>query len=203
MVANILFYGIIITTVLVSYVCFQNRDAMFRLHFSPDRINRHSEYYRFITYGFVHADWAHLIINMFVLYSFGSFVIDFSGQVFRYPLLFFSGLYFGAIIMSTIFSFFKHRNNYAYASVGASGAVSAIVFTSILFYPFGSIRMFLIPIDIPAWVFGFLYLIYSAVMAKRGKDNIGHDAHFFGALYGLAFPVILEPRLLDYFISFF
>jgi len=203
MIGKILFYGIIILTVFVSYVCFQNSDTMSRLHFSPDRIKRHREYYRFLTYGFVHADWPHLIINMFVLYSFGSFVIEYSAMIFKYPLLFFVGLYFGAIIMSTVFSYFKHRNNYAYVAVGASGAVSAVLFTSILFYPFGSIRMFFIPIDIPAWVFGLFYLIYSAVMARRGKDNIGHDAHFFGALYGLVFPILLEPRLLNYFISFF
>jgi membrane associated rhomboid family serine protease len=85
--------------------------------------------------------------------------------------------------------------------VGASGAVSAVVFASILFFPFGTIRLFLLPIDIPAYIFGLLYLIYSAVMAKKAKDNVGHDAHFFGALFGIAFPVVLKPELLTSLIS--
>jgi len=163
---------------------------------------RYKEYFRFISYGFVHADWAHLLINMFVFYSFGSSVLYFSEWYFKYPELFFLALYFGGLVMSTLYSFFKHKDNFNYAAVGASGAVSAVVFASILFYPMGSIRLFLIPIDIPAFVFGFLYLIYSAVMARRGRDNVGHDAHFYGALFGLVFPIVIMPQLFQIFIDF-
>ncbi len=197
--ADIIIYAIILTTVLVSYNCFRNRLLFIRLEFNPFKINRTHEYFRFITYGFVHVDWTHLIINMFVLYSFGTGVIFLSGFYFRNPGLFILGLYFGGLIFSTMYSFFRHKSNYNYAAVGASGAVSAVVFTSILLYPLGSIRLFLIPIDIPAYIFGILYLIYSAVMAKRAKDNVGHDAHFFGALFGIIYPVLLSPGLIENF----
>jgi membrane associated rhomboid family serine protease len=201
MTGNILFYGIIILTVVVSINCFKNRPLFLRLEFSPHRIASQKEYFRFISYGFVHADWAHLVINMFVFHSFGSAVLYFSQLHFNFPELFFIGLYFGGLVMSTLFSFFRHRHNYYYAAVGASGAVSAVVFASILFFPFGTIRLFLLPIDIPAYIFGLLYLIYSAVMAKKAKDNVGHDAHFFGALFGIAFPVVIKPELLTSLIS--
>ncbi len=201
MAGQIILYGIIILSIIVSYNCFKSRVLFMRLEFSPYRILRQKEFFRFISYGFVHADWAHLLINMFVLHSFASSVLYLSEFYFRYPALFFTALYFGGLIMSTLFSFFKHRQNYYYAAVGASGAVSAVVFTSILLYPVGSIRLFLIPFDIPAYIFGFLYLIYSAVMARRAKDNVGHDAHFFGAVFGIIFPIILKPQLLEIFIE--
>lgn len=201
MTGNIILYGIIILTIFVSFNCFRNRILFMRLEFSPYRVFRLKEYYRFITYGFVHADWAHLLINMFVLHSFGASVLFLGNYYFSNPALFFISLYAGGLFMSTVYSFFRHRHNYNYVAVGASGAVSAVVFTSILMYPVGSIRLFLIPFDIPAYIFGFLYLIYSAIMARRAKDNIGHDAHFFGAVFGLAFPVLLKPELLYIFIE--
>ncbi len=200
MLSKILLYGIIILTVFVSYNCFKSKELFYRLEFSPYRISRKKEFQRFITYGFVHADWPHLIINMFVLHSFGFVVMEVASLYFQQHHLFFLTLYFGGLIVSSIYSFFKHRNNYNYVAVGASGAVSAVVFASILFYPVGSIRFFFIPFDIPAYIFGLLYLVYSAVMARRGKDNIGHDAHFFGALFGLLFPLVLKPQLIIIFI---
>jgi membrane associated rhomboid family serine protease len=200
MISDIITLAIIAFTVFVSYNCFNDRSLFMKLELSPFRIARYKEFYRFITYGFVHADWAHLFINMFVFYSFADVVYYFAEFHFQKPALFFVGLYFGGLVMSTVFSFFKHRNNYAYAAVGASGAVSSIVFASILFYPAGSIRLFLIPIDIPSWMFGVMYLIYSVVMARRAKDNVGHDAHLFGAIFGLVFPILLKFELLNIFI---
>jgi membrane associated rhomboid family serine protease len=197
---DFIIYAIILTSIFVSYNCFRNRLLFMRLEFSPYKIRRTNEYYRFLTYGFVHVDWTHLLINMFVLYSFGTSVVFMSDYYFRNTELFILGLYFGGLVTSTLFSFFRHRNNYHYAAVGASGAVSAMVFTSILLYPVGSIRLFLIPFDIPAYIFGFLYLIYSAVMAKRAKDNVGHDAHFFGAVYGFIYPIVFKPDLLNEFL---
>lgn len=197
--SDFIIYGIILITVIISYNCFRNRLLFLRLEFSPYKIRRSKEFFRFITYGFVHADWAHLIINMFVLYSFGSGVVFLSGFYFKNPALFLTGLYFGGLIMSTVYSYFRQRDNYNYAAVGASGAVSAIVFTSILLYPNGTVRLFLLPFDIPAYIFGFLYLVYSAFMARKAKDNVGHDAHFFGAVYGFIYPIIISPALLQNF----
>jgi membrane associated rhomboid family serine protease len=201
MIGDVILFGIIILTGFVSYVCFQNKTIFRKLEFSPYLVHQRKEVFRFISYGFVHADWAHLLINMFVLYSFGSSVLFFSDFLFLHSELFFMGLYFGALVMSTLFSYFKHKNNWNYSAVGASGAVSAVVFASILFFPTGSIRLFLIPFDIPAYIFGILYLIYSAVMAKKANDNIGHDAHFFGAVFGIAFPLLFEPRLILHFFN--
>lgn len=192
-----------ILTGIVSYSCFQDRVLFSRLEFNAYLTYHRKQFYRLLSYGFVHADWPHLLINMLVLHSFGIAVIYQATFLFKYPVLFFFGLYFGGLIMSTMYAFFRHRNNYHYNAVGASGAVSAVVFASILFYPVGSIRLFLIPFDIPAYIFGFLYLLYSAIMAKRAQDNVGHDAHFFGALFGLLFPLVIDPRIINVFVSFF
>ena len=104
-------------------------------------------------------------------------------------------------MLSVLPSFGKHKDDPAYNAVGASGAVSAVVFASILFVPLGKIYLFFVPIGIPAFIFGGLYLIYSAYMAKRAKDNIGHDAHFWGALFGIVFTIALKPKIFLYFID--
>ena len=109
-------------------------------------------------------------------------------------------LYFSSIIISSIFSTIKHKNNPYYNAVGASGAVSAINFTFVFFYPWEKILFFGV-IPIPAIIFGAIFLIYSYIMGKRSADNIGHDAHFWGAVYGLIFPIIFKPELIKYFIA--
>jgi membrane associated rhomboid family serine protease len=98
-------------------------------------------------------------------------------------------------MLSVLPSFGKYKNDPGYNAVGASGAVSAVVFASILFVPLGKIYLFFIPIGIPAFIFGGLYLIYSAYMAKRGGDNIGHDAHFWGALFGFVYTIAIKPKV--------
>ncbi|HSG67202.1 MAG TPA: rhomboid family intramembrane serine protease, partial [Bacteroidales bacterium] len=134
------------------------------------------QWWRFFTYGLVHAGWAHLAINMFVLWSFGRLVFTFYGYHFgTIGFLYFLLLYVGGIMFSVLFDFGRHKNDQWYNAVGASGAVSAVVFASIILYPSGGIYLFFIPVEIPSPVFGILYLIYSAYMARRGKDNIGHD----------------------------
>lgn len=191
---------ILITTIIVSFVAFQKPHFLLRLAFIPYRIHRYGEVYRFLTYGFIHADFVHLFVNMFVLYSFGSVLIQMADFIFGFGLLFFTILYFSSLIFSTVLTFFRYKNNYHYIALGASGAVSAIVFASILLYPTGTIRIFLLPIDIPAWIFGLFYVIYSAVMAKHGGDNVGHDVHFAGAIYGFIFPLFFQPSLLQRFV---
>ena len=187
---------IIAITAIVSILAFYNKELQGRLLFSPIMIAQHRQGYRFITHAFVHADWMHLVVNMFVLLSFGRAVEGAYGDLFGAKgWYFFLLLYFGGILLSSTPSYAKNKANKFYNAVGASGAVSAVLFASILISPLSGIRFIFIPFDIPAFIFGFIYLFYSAYMAKRGNDNIGHDAHFWGAVYGLLFTILLKPAL--------
>jgi membrane associated rhomboid family serine protease len=186
----------IILTSLISIYAFFNQEVFDRLKFNPYAIRHHGQGWRFFTYGLVHADWVHLFINMFVLYSFGKAVIDAYHYYFDIKgYFFFVLLYVGGIVFSVLFDYGKHKEDAYYNAVGASGAVSAVLFASILLYPTGSVYLFPIPFPLPSVVFGILYLVYSAVMARRGKGNIGHSAHFWGAIFGIAFTVALKPIL--------
>jgi len=189
--------GIIVTTSIVSIISFSNRDLYRRLMFNAYDIKHFKNGYRFFSYALVHADWIHLLINMLVLYSFGNAVERYFQLVFGTKgILYYILLYIGGIVLSTTPAYGKNKDNYAYSAVGASGAVSAIVFSSIIFDPLNKIYLFLIPIGIPAIIFGGLYLAYSWYMAKRNIDNIGHDAHFWGAVFGFFFTLALKPSLL-------
>ena len=188
--------AIIIITVIISIYALYNQEAFGRLKFNAYAIRHHGEGWRFFTYGLIHADWVHLFINMFVLYSFGKAVIDayhfyFDMKGYMFYLL----LYVGGIVFSVLFDFGKHKDDMYYNAVGASGAVSAVLFASILLYPTGTVMLFPIPFPLPSVLFGAFYLIYSAVMARRAKDNIGHNAHFWGAVFGIVFTVALKPNL--------
>ena len=192
-------YIILAVTVAVSIACFNNYSLFNKLSYSPYRMTHSGEWYRIVTHGFVHADWTHLIVNMFTFLSFGVYVenwftgLGFSGASF---LL----LYFGGMIAASINDLWKYRNNVYYTSIGASGAVSAILFTAIFLNPWDKIYFFAI-VPIPGIVFGFVYLFYCQYMAKRGGDNINHNAHFYGAVFGLVFPILLEPRLFNMFVQ--
>ena len=194
---------IIIACVIFSLIAFNNGDIFHRFLFSPFACFHYNQHYRLITHAFLHGDYAHLAFNMFALYMFGEIVED---QAF--PILFgekatfyYILLYLGGIIFSSLFEFFRQKDNPNYSSVGASGAVNAVVFSAILINPTMGMGLLFIPIFIPAWLFGILFLIYSWYMAKRGGDNIGHNAHFFGALFGLGFTLALKPALFNYFIA--
>lgn len=196
---NIVIIGI---TVLISIMSFSNAEMFNKLKFNAYFIKERKEGWRFLSYALVHSGWMHLLINMWVLYSFGEIVekllvsyFDMKGE------LYFFLLYLGGILFSTLFDFGKHKNDPYYNAVGASGAVSAVVFASILLYPAGSIFLFPIPFPIPSWIFGILYLIYSAYMGQKGTDNIGHNAHFWGAIFGLVYIIILVPHSIGNFIS--
>ena len=194
-------FVIIGLTVFVSYVSWKNPDLFNKLLLSPFAIVKHNQYYRLITHGFVHANWSHLIINMFVLWSFGSVAIQYFKLVWPgYGVLLFILLYLSAIVVSSIFSVIKNKDNSYYTAIGASGATSAILFASIFFDPWNKVYFFGV-LPIPGIIFGALYLGYSYRMAKKGTDNIGHDAHFWGAVYGFAFPLFFKPELLNYFIN--
>jgi membrane associated rhomboid family serine protease len=195
---------IIIITAFVSYIGFQNATAFYKLKFNASLINHNKQYYRFFSYGFVHADWMHLLVNMFVLFSFGTAVENsFAGYFSVRGPFYFLLLYFGGLGFSTLPAFSRHKNNDYYNAVGASGAVSAVLFSAIIMNPQMSIVLLFLPIPTPAWIFGILYLIYSAYMAKRGTDNVGHDAHFWGAVFGLIFTIALNPAFVRIFFEHF
>ena len=188
--------AIIIITVIISIYALYNQEVFGKLKFNAYAIRHHGQGWRFFTYGLIHADWMHLFINMFVLYSFGKAVIDayhfyFDVKGYMFYLL----LYVGGIVFSVLFDFGKHKDDMYYNAVGASGAVSAVLFASILLYPTGTVMLFPIPFPLPSVLFGAFYLIYSAVMARRAKDNIGHNAHFWGAVFGIVFTVAIKPNL--------
>lgn len=196
---NIVIIGI---TVIVSILSFSNAELFNKLKFNAYLIKERKEGWRFLSYALVHSGWMHLLINMWVLYSFGEIVEQMlSGYFGMKGVLYFFLLYLGGILFSTLFDFGKHKNDPYYNAVGASGAVSAVVFASILLYPAGSIFIFPIPFALPSWIFGILYLIYSAYMGQKGTDNIGHNAHFWGAVFGLVFIIILIPHSIGNFFS--
>ena len=194
-------FAIILVTAAISIMAFGNEYLFSKLKFNAYFIRRDREWYRFFSYALVHADWGHLLINMFVLYSFGDIVLQFFNADFG-PLagLKFMLLYVGGVLFSTIFDYVKNKDNIYYNAVGASGAVSAVLFSSIILYPTGKIFFFFIPIGIPSWIFGILYLVYSAYMGKRGADNIGHFAHFWGAVFGIVFTMFINH---DYLVRFY
>jgi len=193
---------LVAVTVVISLVAFNNPDIFNRLKFNAYLIKYRKEGWRFFSYALIHAGFLHLFINMYVLYSFGGIVEESFQQLFGLRgVLYYALLYVGGVIFSTLFDFRKYKEDPHYNAVGASGAVSAVVFSSILFYPGGGIYIFPIPFAIPAWAFAILYLVYSAYMGRRGGDNIGHNAHFWGAVFGVVFTIILVPGVIGNFFS--
>lgn len=193
---------IIIATAIVSFLSFSNQELFRKLQYNPWLSFHRKEWYRLISHSFVHADMFHLIINMFVLWSFGRIVEAWFASLFGAKgLWFYVLLYFGGVLFASLPAMRKQRDNPAYNAVGASGAVSAVLFAAILLQPLSKIYLFFIPIGIPAFIFGPLYLFYEVYMDKRSGDHIAHDAHYFGAIFGLVFPIILEPGILMNFIN--
>jgi len=193
---------IIALTCVVSYLLMQNREGKSQVIFHPVTIKEKNQWYRFLTSGFIHADWWHLGVNMFVLWSFGNAVENYLYPNFlgEFSTLKYMGLYFGGIIVSSIPSYFQYQNAPHYAALGASGGVSAIVFAVILFEPWQNLYLYGI-IAIPQILAGLGYLYYSWYMDKKGTDNIGHMAHFTGAVWGFFFTVLMNVELLPRFIE--
>ena len=193
---------IIIITVGVSYIAMKNRDVFVKLLYSPYQAFHRKEYYRLVTHALLHADWTHLFVNMWVLYIFGKLVessFDYYNEASGKFL--FILLYVGGIIFATLPALRKHRDDHMYSSVGASGAVAAILFASIAIRPTMSIYLMFIPIPIPAFIFGILYLVYEAYMDKKANDYVAHDAHYYGAIFGILFTFLTLPGTLGNFFS--
>lgn len=196
---------IIFITAIISVLAFNRREILYRLQLNPYQVWHRKQWYRVLSHALVHADWVHLFINMFVLYSFGTVVEYYfseleNAEILRNPLVWFSFLYFGGIIFSASTTFWKHKDNHWYNAVGASGGVSAIVFASIFFAPWHKLLLFAI-IPIPGIVFGGIYLAYSHYMSRKSSDNINHEAHLLGAIFGLVFPLFIDLKLGNYFIE--
>lgn len=205
-------FAIMIITIVTSIIAFPRNvqsinsirkpEWFDKYKFNAVAVFKYKQIYRLLSYGFIHGSWMHLAFNMFTLYFFGGFVEStfqslfpgFGGFVY---ILF----YLLAIVFSSIQDLIVHRNHSYYNAVGASGAISAVLFAAILFNPSMKLFMFLIPIPITAWVFGILFLIYSVFMAKKQMDNIGHTAHFWGAIFGFVFPLVFYPSLIILFFE--
>ena len=187
---------LIAVTVLVSWQAWERPRLLDRLILWPPAIDRQQQYDRLLTHGFIHADGMHLIFNMITLYSFGQVMEGyFSARITPIGYLLF---YLSAVVVAILPTFMKHRHDASYRSLGASGAVSAVLFASILLDPWNLIFLFFIPI--PAFIFGGLYVWYSIWMDKRGGDNVNHSAHLWGALYGMMFTLLQQPELAGQFL---
>ena len=188
---------IILITVIISLIAFSNRQVLDRFIFWSPAIQQKSQYDRFITHGFIHADGMHLLFNMFTLFFFGSIIESFYRQ-YLYDLGFVL-FYLGGLIFAILPSYLKHKNDTRWASLGASGAVSAVLFAYILFQPWKLIFVFFIPV--PAIIFAVLYVAYSIWSGKKGNSNINHSAHLWGAAYGVIMTIIIEPRVVPHFFN--
>ena len=188
---------IILITVMISLIAFSQRAVMDRLIFWPPAIQQKAQYDSFITHGFIHADGMHLLFNMFTLFFFGSIIESFYRQ-YLYDLGFVL-FYLGALIFAILPSYLKHKNDSRWASLGASGAVSAVLFAYILFQPWKLIFVFFIPV--PAIIFAVLYVAYSIWSGKKGNSNINHSAHLWGAAYGVIMTIMIEPKVIPHFFN--
>lgn len=192
---------ILLITSIFSIIAFNKPELMNKYQFNPYKTYHGKEWYRLFSHALLHLDWMHLIVNMFVLLSFGQVMEEYFQFYFRNVwIIYYTLLYVGGVVVSTLYTLIKQKDNYYYNAIGASGAVSAVVFASILFSPTSRLLIMGI-IPIPAILFGVLYLVYSYYMSKKNIDNVGHDAHFWGAVYGFVFPILLRPELLKQFLS--
>jgi membrane associated rhomboid family serine protease len=190
---------IIIITCIISFTAFNNEKILDDLIFYPPAIAVQKQYYRFFTCGFIHANYGHLFFNMYALYMFGEYVehqftnVFGAGGKWLYLLMYISSLFF--CLLPT---YGKNKTNYNYRSLGASGAVSAVVFAFIFLEPMQKIGIIFIPVMIPGFIFGFLYLVISSILDKRGAGSINHSAHIWGALYGISFLIVTGSFLARY-----
>jgi len=189
---------IIAITCVVSFMAFNNSRLMNELILWPPAIQRQREYYRLVTYGFLHADFGHLLVNMLTLFFFGRVMERYYTATLG--MFGFALFYLGGLIVSILPTYLANRTNAGYRSLGASGAVSAVLFASILFQPWAKIYLYF-AIPIPAILYAVLYVVYSVYMDRRGQGNINHSAHLWGAAYGVAFTVMVQPERLSFFID--
>jgi membrane associated rhomboid family serine protease len=192
-------YILIGATVLISLYAFKQPELFPKLMMNPYQTARKGQYYRFISSGFIHQDHMHLIFNMFSLYFFGRAVeIVFMGVFGQSGGFYFVALYLLGIIASDVPTFLKHKNNSGYNSLGASGGVASVIFAFILFRPLDDICLYF-ALCFPGFILGTLYLVFSWYQGRKSNDRINHDAHLYGALFGLVFCLIVYPESISIF----
>ncbi|MFN9392985.1 MAG: rhomboid family intramembrane serine protease [Flavobacteriales bacterium] len=205
---------LVAATVLVSLQAFNNVVLYSRLLFHPWSVKHSRQYYRLLSHTLLHADSMHLFFNMFTFWSFGSFL----EQLFRneqlfsrvFPEFIFWGesrgtvlfiiLYVGGALVATLPAMRKHQDNPAYRAVGASGAVSAVMMAFMMMFPDYQVLFFFI-IPCPAWLGAIVFLIIEHLLSRSGRTQIAHDAHIWGAIFGILFVILLNPAFLSHFID--
>jgi membrane associated rhomboid family serine protease len=198
---------IIVITAIISIAGFRSEKVINDLIFYPPAITNNKQYYRFITCGFIHADMGHLFFNMYAFYLFGNITEEIFDAIFgRYGKLLYIIMYILALIVCVIPSYLRNKTNPDYRSLGASGAVSAVVFAYILFNPLQGIGLIFIPVYMMGFLFGIIYLLVSYWLDKKGGGRINHSAHIWGALFGIIFLIVAsklfsEYPVLDHFID--
>lgn len=186
---------IFVITIITSLLAFANEDIYSKCMLHPYSVYRGEKTYTIITSGFIHRDWMHLFFNMLSYYFFAFQLEVYLGH-WQFALL-----YIASLALSDLPSIIKHKADFWYHSLGASGAISAVVFSCILFNPMSKMIILPIPIPIPAVVFGILYLVYCVYASKQSRDTINHDAHFFGALCGIIITIILYHQIIPHFFN--
>lgn len=192
-VASIIF----VVTIIISLLAFSSESMLGKLMLHPYSVYRGQKVYTVITSGFIHKDWTHLIFNM-ISYFFFAFRLEVYLGHWQFGLL-----YMVSLVFSDMPSIAKHKGDYWYHSLGASGAISAVIFSCILFDPHSSMYIMFLPIPIPSWLFGILYLVYCWYASKQSHDAINHDAHLFGAISGIFITVILYHQIIAHFLQQF
>ncbi|MCU7693708.1 rhomboid family intramembrane serine protease [Haoranjiania flava] len=190
---------IIAITSIISFMAFNNQNLLDKLIFFPPAISKRGEWYRFFTCGFIHADMAHLFFNMFTLFIFGREIEDVFKAIFGIGLgsVLYLLLYLGALFFCLLPTYSKNSDNYYYRSLGASGAISAVVFAYMLINPMNYMGIVFIPLYMPAFLFGFIYIAISYYLDKKQAGNINHSAHLFGGFFGLIFTFAVFALLAD------
>lgn len=190
---------IIIITCLVSIGGFSSEKIMNDLIFHPPAVSENKQWYRFISCGLIHADIGHLAFNMYALYIFGIHVENGFSVIFGSSgKIIYLVMYISALVACLMPTYSKHKNDYYYRSLGASGAVSAVIFSFILLYPLQKMGLIFLPVMIPGFIFGLLYLVVSTILEKRAAGNVNHSAHIWGALYGIGFLIAFGYAMSDY-----
>lgn len=182
---------LIITNGITTYKGLQDIAFFNQYLFNVDQILINKDYKRLVTSGFLHANWPHFVFNMITLYLFGKGLEDYIG------IPAFLGLYFTSLIGGNLLALYIHRNHPDHSAIGASGAVSGLVFASIGLFPGMEIGFILIPVYIPAWLYGIAYVLYSIYGIKTRKDNIGHEAHLGGGIIGLLIAIVINPSVIQ------
>ncbi|MBK6263490.1 rhomboid family intramembrane serine protease [Marivirga sp. S37H4] len=191
---------IIIVTSIISIWAWSNPEKQKALLMNPYQIVHNNQYYRLVTSGFLHADYVHLIFNMLTLFFFGGIVEAYFNNLSEYGTLLYIIMYIVGIVVSDLSTVVKYKHSPHYNALGASGAVSAVVFSSILFNPLNELCLYGL-LCLPGFIFGAIYILYSYYQGKRMSDNINHDAHLYGAAFGIVFTIAVWPGVIPHFID--